>query len=114
MNHRAKILLLMALVALGIASMPLTTQALPINIGFQDYFYSDDTFTTVVGIHSQNCNSHPMWQGVRSDWVADYTWDCESSNQIVDQGCSTMFFYCPNGVTYVPGGDNYECTCATW
>jgi hypothetical protein len=114
MNDRAKVLLLVALVVLGIASMPLTTQALPINIGFEDDYYSDGSFSEVVGIHSQNCNSSPAWQGVRSNWVVDFAWDCNSSSQVVSEGCSTMVFYCPSGAVLVPGGDNYQCTCLTW
>ena len=69
-----------ALMAAGITSF---LDAQPIGgSGFYDGFYSDDTFTTVVGERYLECNSGLANWGVHTRFVEAYQWDCTTGASI--------------------------------
>src|SRR5436305_15292153 len=80
-----------ALLALGVVSV---VQALPDGgIGYDDVYYSDDTFTDIVGEYGMQCYGAPWHWGVRSAYVQASSWDCG-----------------PNGT----GGGNLDCGSGFW
>ena len=97
MGHRIRTTILAVLVAAGIGSLAYQGKANTINIGFDNVYYSDATFTTEVGERWETCNGRPTWVwGVWSQYVYSDQWDCNTQASVVD---------CPSGF--------YVCTCAT-
>ena len=81
------------LLVLGIASV---VQALPPSgTAHDDLFYSDGTFTTVVGERRMDCDGVPYNWGSRTSYVEMDSWDCATGESIFG-GCPSGFYYCPD------------------
>lgn len=91
------------LLALGVTS---TVQALPpAGTEHDDLFYSDDTFTEVVGERYLSCDGVPYNWGVRSQYVQSDAWDCGTGGSIFG-GCYSGFYICND-----PFYPNSTCHC---
>jgi hypothetical protein len=107
MKKKIGVAAFVALMALGLTS---ALQALPMGnggVGFDDTYYSDDTFTTAVGGRYMECNSGVSHWGVRTQWVESYAWDCPSYASIADP-CPSHMHQCQETNTYQYG---YSCQC---
>jgi hypothetical protein len=107
MKQKLVILGFSALIALGVTSV---VQALPDGThGFDDVYYSDDTFTTVVGEWYMECDSSPWHWGVRSQYVQAEDWACPpDSTGGGNLDCGSGFWICD----HVNEPDDYRgCNC---
>lgn len=89
-----KVVVVSAFVLLLILGVSSVVQALPPSgTGHDDIFYSDGTFTTVVGERYMDCDGVPYNWGVRSQYVQASEWDCATGASIFG-GCYSGFYYC--------------------
>jgi hypothetical protein len=97
MKQRITMVVSALLLVMGIASVG---QALPpAGTGHDDLFYSDGTFTTVVGERYMGCDGVVSNWGVRTSYVQMDSWDCATGESIFG-GCPSGFYYCPDPLTY--------------
>jgi len=72
-----KFLSVTALIVLLVSGIGASMQALPIgSSGHEDVFYSDDTYTTIVGGNYMECNGYPDRWGEVTPYRESYTWSC--------------------------------------
>jgi hypothetical protein len=104
-----KALLAFSVVALLVIAVAGVVQAEPIdNTGYDDRYYSDDTFTTLVGERYMQCGGSRSSTGVLSNYVYTYEWDCQTE-QPVEPGCS--FWVCHSPTPW-PWEIYHDCSCA--
>jgi hypothetical protein len=78
MRTKKRILGVFGFAALMLFGTLASLQALPSgNVGFDDIYYSDATYTTAVGEHYQECDSGDERWGVISQYVMRDTWGCQ-------------------------------------
>ncbi len=76
MKKRLVVLGIVCLLTVGLVSS--NSEALPPGgTGFEDIYYSDDTFTEVVGWRYMECQSTPSSWGVRTQYVQSSSWSCQ-------------------------------------
>jgi hypothetical protein len=98
----------LSVVALLVIAVAGVVQAEPIdNTGFDDRFYSDSTFTTMVGERYMQCGGGRHSTGVLSDYVYTEEWDCQTE-QPSDPPCN--FWLCSGGQQY-PWEIYLDCQC---
>ena len=104
MKRKLTVAALLALMTLGITS---ALQALPDGgTGFDDVYYSDATFTTMVGERYMECNSGVYRWGVITQYKDGYDWDCQTYQVI--NSCPSSFWICDG---YAAPGTYYGCSC---
>jgi len=75
--------------------------------GYDDLYYSDSTYTTVVGERYQDCSEGREGWGATSHYVTTDSWDCETGGS-TNGSCTD--FYCSGGQVY-PWEIYTGCTC---
>jgi hypothetical protein len=94
-----------ALLAFGVASVGV--QALPIGtVAYEDTYYSDATYTEVVGERWMQCDSSPGHWGIITLYRQSFEWDCNTQESI--DICPSTIWLCAD---YNPPGDYRGCTC---
>jgi hypothetical protein len=79
------------LVALLVIAVVGVVQAEPIGgTGYDDFYYSDSTYTTVVGERYMLCGGGQHGTGVLSAYVITDEWDCSTFEQ-VHPSCAVWF-----------------------
>jgi hypothetical protein len=97
------ILLLFVVLCLGVVS---TMQALPQGgVGHDDVYYSDATYSDIVGERYMECYGSPYNWGVRTPYVDRSTWGCQSQPQPYCQRylCTDGPYTDADGQTYYLG-----------
>lgn len=77
MNRNVRIFVLLALLVVGIAS---SVQATPSG-GFYVTYYSDATYSEIVGERWYECGSGIGSWGIRTDYEYGYDFDCHTLDQ---------------------------------
>jgi hypothetical protein len=100
-------LALCMLLGIGVVS---STQALPPgDTGHDDQYFSDDTYTEMVGERYMECNSGPANWGVRTAFVQSESWGCQESYYFCGR------YECHSGPWYDPIMDEtFYSACAYW
>jgi hypothetical protein len=106
MSRVLRALPLVALIMIAVAGV---VQAEDINAGYDDVFYSDSTFTTVVGERYQQCFGGRHGTGVLSDYVITDEWDCSTFSDL-GPGCTSWL--CTGGQEY-PWEIYHGCECVS-
>jgi hypothetical protein len=89
-----KPLLISAFVVMLVVGVTGVVQALPQGgTGYDDYYYSDATFTEVVGEYYMECDGSPQHWGVRTAYVQADSWDCATGGSI-GSSCPSGFYFC--------------------
>src|SRR5205085_8137463 len=100
MRRKFQVVAFVMLMALGITS---GLQALHDGgTGFDDVYYSDGTFTEIVGEWYMQCDSSVSHTGYRTQWVESSEWDCQEYATIEDP-CPSGLHYCDEMSTYIHG-----------
>ena len=80
MRRTFAVVSLSLLLILGVAG---SSVALPDGrIGSETYWYSDDTFTTVVGERFMECNGYPYETGTRTVYASHTEWYCQDYSPV--------------------------------
>jgi len=86
-----KVVLAFSLVALLVIAVGGVLQAEPIGgTGYDDFYYSDSTYTTVVGERYMLCGGGQHGVGILSAYVTTEEWDCTSFAP-VNESCIVWF-----------------------
>src|SRR5258705_1904786 len=72
--RKVKLFCLAVLLSLGVVA---TIQALPV-AGWEEEYYDDDTFVNQVGYRYVGCTGSPVNDGIRTNYVLYYSWDCST------------------------------------
>jgi hypothetical protein len=105
MKKRIGVAAFVALMALGVAAV---LQAMPIgSTGYDNFYYSDETFNTQVGERFRDCDDSRFSWGVRTQWVEPYEWDCPT-HEMIEDPCPSGMHRCDETNTYDYG---YTCSC---
>jgi hypothetical protein len=99
-------------VALLVIAVAGVVQAEPIGgTGYDDVYYSDDTYTTVVGERWMQCGGGRHGTGVLSAYVITDEWDC-STYEDVNPACS--FWFCNPSNQEYPWDIYHNCQCVEY
>ena len=80
MRKTLTVVSLCALLTLGVVA---SVQALPDGrTGSETYWYSDETFSVVVGERFMECNGGVYFSGVRTNYVSSSSWSCQDYSPV--------------------------------
>jgi hypothetical protein len=94
-----------ALAILVLAGVTSSLQALPQG-GFDTLYYSDDTYTDVVGERYVGCTGGGTMTGVRTKFYDSEGWSCQTADTTF---CNRYYCYFVD-----QNGDPYDCQANNW
>jgi hypothetical protein len=94
-----------ALAILVLAGITSSMQALPQD-GFDTKYYSDSTYTNIVGERYVGCGGGSSMTGVRTDWYDEDSWDCNTSEELYNRR-----YFC---LWMDSDGEPAGCSCNDW
>jgi hypothetical protein len=98
------ILLLFVVLCFGVVS---TMQALPPGgTGYDDKYYSDDTYSEIVGERYMECFGTPYNSGIRTPYVDRFSWSCQNEPEPL---CER--YLCTDGPWVDGDGQTYYAGC---